>query len=79
MPTNATVKLEVVWGARVRDRRTQLQLTQAQLAGIVDPPTTQGTIHKIEAGQITPRDSLKLALAKALGAAPETLFPWSAS
>lgn len=76
MATNTTVPLEKVWGLRVRERRQDLRLTQRQLAGLVEPPTTQGTIHKIETGEITPRDSLKRGLARALSCPPEVLFPW---
>lgn len=78
MPTNATVDLEKLWGGRVKDRRKLLGLTQRQLAERVEPPTTQGTIWKIEKGEITPRDSLKLGIAKALCSTPADLFPWEA-
>lgn len=76
VPTNATVKLEKVWGDRVRERRELLGLSQRALAGFLEPPCTQQTIHKVEAGKISPRDDLKLRIAGALRCKPDDLFPW---
>lgn len=77
MPTATKIDLEKVWGLRVRDRRQLLGLSQRALAELLDPPTTQQTIHKIEHGKITPRDSMKQRVAMALRCTPDQLFPWA--
>ena len=63
-----------MWASRVRARRESLGLSQRSLAATMDPPTTQGTIWKIEHGRIAPHDSLKRSVARALRTSPETLF-----
>lgn len=60
-------------GANIRARRKLLGLTQEQLAAAAD--STAQTINKIETGEIVAREDLRLALAIALGAEPEELFP----
>jgi DNA-binding XRE family transcriptional regulator len=64
------------WGHRVKERRLDLRLTQAQLADLVghDGVTVQ-TISKLERGELRPRDYLKLALALALCVEVVDLFP----
>lgn len=64
------------WGRKVRDRRQAVGLTQIQLAEAAD--TTQGTISRIEVGDIGPSDELKWRLAGALGLTVELLFPYPA-
>lgn len=61
------------WGSRVEDARTQLGLTLDELAAMTG--TTPQTVHKIEKGQIAPRDHLRIALAFALGTEVSRLFP----
>lgn len=67
------------WGKRVEARRKLLGMSQRELAAKVEPPTTQATIWKVEHGEIHPRDSLRLTIATALRAKPETLFPYEAA
>jgi DNA-binding XRE family transcriptional regulator len=62
-----------VWGGRVKERRKSLGLTLEQLAELAF--TTPQTIHKVEQGQIVPRDHLRLSIAFALAREPEELFP----
>lgn len=66
--------IEQVWGVNVAAARSDLGLTQEQLALLCD--VTQQTISKVERGVIRPRDRLKLRLAHALGRRPAELFPW---
>lgn len=61
------------WGGRVRQRREDLQLTMAVVATLAG--TTPQTIQKIEAGEISPRDHLRVALAFALSTEVDRLFP----
>lgn len=63
-----------LWGARVRQRRTDLGLTQGQLADLVGVPFQ--TISKVENGGIVCRDYLKAALALRLAVEVDDLFPW---
>lgn len=61
------------WGRRVEERMTALGLRNVQLAKLSD--TTPQTVLKIRRGELVPRDSLKIAIAAALGTAPADLFP----
>jgi transcriptional regulator with XRE-family HTH domain len=61
------------WGGRVRQRREDLGYTLARLAALTG--TTAQTINKIETGEITPRDHLRIALAFALATEIDRLFP----
>lgn len=74
MGTRATVRLEVIWGQRVKARRELLEYSQHQLGVRVD--CTAQTIYKIEKGLMTPRDHLKIAIARELRTTPDKLFPW---
>lgn len=62
------------WGSAVEARRSQLGLSQAQLATLAG--ITQQTVSKIEAGRMIPHDRLKLVLANRLGTEPGALFAW---
>lgn len=75
--TEVKIRLEKLWGKRVKERRDLLGLSQRDLAGLVVPPTTQATIYKIENGKITPRDHLKQQIAAALRTTTSDLFPWA--
>jgi transcriptional regulator with XRE-family HTH domain len=74
MPIDAGVRTEVLWGRRIKARRTLLNLTQSQLADLTD--LTQVAISQFEHGARVPRDATKLRIAKALGCAVADLFPW---
>lgn len=63
-----------IWGANLRARRTQLGLTQVQVAQVAG--VTQQAIGHFESGQFVPLDRTKVALARALGTTPGELFPW---
>lgn len=76
MATHAMVKLEERWGEKVQERRELLGLSQRQLADLLEPPTTQTTIWKLEHGKLAPRDDLKLRISAALRTTPDRLFPW---
>lgn len=62
------------WGQKVKTRRAQLGLTQAQLAELGG--MTQQTVSNLEAGLHIPRDDIKVMVARALGTSPGELFPW---
>lgn len=61
------------WGQNVRARRKAAGLTLEHVAQLAD--TTPQTVHKVERGQIIPRDDLRLALALALFCEVADLFP----
>lgn len=63
-----------VWGSLIRRRRTDLGLTQGQLADLVGVPFQ--TISKVEKGGIVCRDYLKAAIAMRLFVEVDELFPW---
>lgn len=67
-------RLVDIWGASVKARRTQLDLSQDELALVSG--VTQQTISNLELGKGLPRDDIKIALALALGTSPAVLFPW---
>lgn len=78
MPTNPKPEAVVVdgksWGTRVRDRRLDLGLTQADVADLTG--FEQQTISKIENDEIRPRDTTKEIVATKLGTHVGDLFPW---
>lgn len=57
---------------RIKDRRTELGLTQAELAEQVG--VTRKTVNTVENGVFTPSTTLALKLARALGVSVEQLF-----
>jgi putative transcriptional regulator len=57
---------------RLREERTRRNLTQAELASMVD--VSRKTINTVENGIFIPSTVLALRLAKALGTTVETLF-----
>ena len=57
---------------RLKERRTELGLTQAELAERVG--VTRKTVNTVENGIFTPSTTLALKLAKALGLSVEQLF-----
>lgn len=57
---------------RLKDRRTELGLTQAELAEKVG--VTRKTVNTVENGVFTPSATLAIKLAKALGLSVEELF-----
>lgn len=61
------------WGRNVHERRKELGLTLDHVAMLAD--TTPQTVHKVEHGQIVPRDELRLSLALALFCEVADLFP----
>jgi transcriptional regulator with XRE-family HTH domain len=74
MSVGVSIDIEKSWGRLVKKHREDRDLTQDQLADLLE--VSQGTISKIENGDIVARDSLKLRLADALGVRPQVLFPW---
>jgi putative transcriptional regulator len=56
----------------LKERRTQLGLTQAELAEKVG--VTRKTVNTVENGVFTPSATLAIKLAKALGLSVEQLF-----
>jgi transcriptional regulator with XRE-family HTH domain len=70
-----SANLRVSWGHEVRARRTQLGLTLAQVSELTDGSLRAQTLHKIETGEIEPREYMKLAVAIALMTEVDTLFP----
>jgi putative transcriptional regulator len=57
---------------RLREERTRRNLTQAELASMVD--VSRKTINTVENGIFIPSTVLALRLAKALGTTVEALF-----
>ena len=57
---------------RLKERRTELGLTQAELAEKVG--VTRKTVNTVENGVFTPSATLAIKLAKALGISVEQLF-----
>ena len=57
---------------RLKDRRTELGLTQAELA--VRCGVTRKTVNTVENGVFTPSATLAIKLAEALDLSVETLF-----
>lgn len=57
---------------RLRDERTRLTLTQADLATLVE--VSRKTINTVENGVFIPSTVLALRLARALGTSVESLF-----
>lgn len=57
---------------RLRDERARLNLTQAELATMVD--VSRKTINTVENGVFIPSTVLALRLARALGTTVESLF-----
>jgi transcriptional regulator with XRE-family HTH domain len=62
-------------GARLRERRVELRLTQAELALLVD--VTPNTISMTERGHSIPSLKMLLRLADALEVEPAELLPGS--
>lgn len=65
--------LPKAWGARVDERMRTLGMRNVQLA--VRANTTAQTISKVRAGELVPRDYLRVMIAAALATTPEQLFP----
>lgn len=57
---------------RLRERRSRLNLTQADLAAMVE--VSRKTINTVENGVFIPSTVLALRLARALGTSVESLF-----
>jgi len=57
---------------RLKERRTELGLTQAQLAEEVG--VTRKTVNTVEDGVFTPSATLAIKLARSLGLSVEQLF-----
>ena len=57
---------------RLKERRAELGLTQADLAGKVG--VTRKTVNTVENGVFTPSATLAIKLAEALGLTVEALF-----
>ncbi|HEY7009071.1 MAG TPA: helix-turn-helix transcriptional regulator [Jatrophihabitantaceae bacterium] len=62
------------WGRRLRARRKQRGLLQAELADAIH--TTQDTISRFERGTRAPNDRQRVALARALKTSIWSLFPY---
>lgn len=60
-------------GARLRDRRKALKLSQDRLAAMVGVRAT--SISKFEYGQATPKDQIRIALAHALMCEVNDIWP----
>jgi len=65
--------LAIINGARVRKRRTDLKLSQRQLAKAAG--MTVGSISRIESGTFVPRDWHKLMVASVLAVEVTDLWP----
>lgn len=65
------------WATRVHQRRTELGITQVQLARIAG--VTQQAISRLERGEVAPRIRTMRAVAGALGTTVEALFPMSSA
>lgn len=63
------------WGENIRLHREVIGLTQAQLAEQLDPPVSQATVARWEAGLMEPRRRYKAQLAPLLHTDTRILFP----
>ena len=63
------------WGNRIYEARKAKRLSQAQLGALLG--VDQTIVSRWEHGLLAVRDTVKPKLARALGVAPEDLFPWS--
>lgn len=68
----------VEFGKRIRDRRTDLDMTQEELAKRAGY-TSRSSINKIELGLVDLPQSKILAIANALGVTPAWLLGWDNS
>ena len=75
-PAQRRAIAEKSWGTRVWERRTQMGLTQGQVASIAG--LTTGTVCRIEANKLAPRYRTMVAVSKALGCTVDDLFPFEA-
>lgn len=66
-------RLPAIWGARVDARMTALRMRNVQVA--VRAATTPQTVSKVRAGELMPRDYLKVMIAAALATDVDSLFP----
>lgn len=66
--------LRKTWGSNVRTARKRALLTQQALAAKCRVQTS--TISRIESGQWSPGDMLRIDLAAALGTSVTALFPY---
>lgn len=66
-------------GRRVRAFRTKLGLTQEQLGGFLDPPTTRVSIANVESGKQRILSHTLVQLAAALKVEPTELLPTTKS
>lgn len=67
-------RMSTTWGPKVRERRTSLRMTQADLAAKTG--LTQATISRIEKGHQAPRDDAKFKIAAALQLPVDYLFAY---
>ncbi len=59
----------------VRTSSAQSGMSQTDLGELLDPPVTQATVSRWEAGVMEPRRHYKAQLAHALGVPAPALFP----
>lgn len=66
-----------IWGARIRTRRLELQLSLVQLARLAG--VDQGQLSQVERGKGALGEHYKVAVAGALGVDPNELFRFPTS
>lgn len=65
---------QVAVGARIRERRLEQGIGPTHFGALLGVGLQ--TVHKIETGEIVPRDHLKAAIALALEIELDELYPW---
>ena len=63
------------WGATIRQARSRMDLNQDEFRYHFDPPVSQSTIQRWEAGQVEPRIRHRLQMARIFGVPASVLFP----
>lgn len=71
MPT----ELQIAWGRRLREVRTEQEMTGSELARKAG--VTRQHIQRIETGVTTASDTVRIAIAAALGVEVEAIFDYS--
>ena len=73
MPT----ELQIAWGRRLREVRTERDISGSELAKKVG--VTRQHIQRIETGKCTAGDSVRVRIAAALGVAVDDIFDYAQS
>lgn len=71
MPT----ELQIAWGRRLREVRTEREMSGSELASKTG--VTRQHIQRIETGKCTASDSVRVRIAEALGVSVDDIFDYT--